>query len=670
MAFDEWKARRVRPGAEAGLLDLRSASRSGRARTSPSPPPTARPSQRFYEAALAAGGTDNGPPGLREHYHSTYYSRLRARPRRQQRRGRLPPARVARTADSSDSLPVLRRLTGIVDTMRPMSPVDAAQIAPGAGRRILVVDDEPSIVDAVATALRYEGYEVDEASNGRDALGAVDAREPDLIVLDWMLPDLDGHRGRPAPARAGLQDRDPLPDREGLDREQGRGAARRRRRLRHEAVQPRRDRRAHPGDPPPLGRRAARRRAPLRRPRARRGRHEVFRGETPIALTATEFALLRFFMLNPRRVLTKGADPAERLALRLRRQRERRRDVRQLPAQEARRARAAADQDGAAGRLHARSRTGDEPALTAGTAGARGARSSRPSGCSSPTRATTRRCARRSFDRVDQTLDDDHRARCERLARAVPSSAASRPRARRRARRSRPGGRARASYVQVRSSDGTVALHVRRAAVPGEESPSPPKLPATIDVPAIDAERAGDERVVYFTVPATSGDGRYRVRASTSEPAATHADRRDVARATSTRRSAACCRIELFVTIARARGDRPARALDRDGSACGRSTAIGRTADEITAGDLSHRVERAEPRTEVGRLGLALNTMLDRIEASDRRLRRFVADASHELRTPLAAVSAYAELFGARRRQAPRRPRARDDAASRARATA
>ena len=42
--------------------------------------------------------------------------------------------------------------------------------------RILVVDDEPSIVDAVATALRYEGFEVEEASNGRDALAAVDAR--------------------------------------------------------------------------------------------------------------------------------------------------------------------------------------------------------------------------------------------------------------------------------------------------------------------------------------------------------------------------------------------------------------------------------------------------------------------------------------------------------------
>jgi two-component system, OmpR family, sensor kinase len=76
------------------------------------------------------------------------------------------------------------------------------------------------------------------------------------------------------------------------------------------------------------------------------------------------------------------------------------------------------------------------------------------------------------------------------------------------------------------------------------------------------------------------------------------------------------------------------------------------TAGAIAAGDLSRRVERADDRTEVGRLGLALNTMLTQIEtafkvreASERKLRRFVADASHELRTPLAAVRAYAELF-------------------------
>src|SRR5207344_486614 len=79
---------------------------------------------------------------------------------------------------------------------------------------------------------------------------------------------------------------------------------------------------------------------------------------------------------------------------------------------------------------------------------------------------------------------------------------------------------------------------------------------------------------------------------------------------------------------------------------------IEQTAGAIAAGDLSRRVERADERTEVGRLGLALNAMLSQIEAafrareaSERKLRRFVADASHELRTPLTAVRAYAELF-------------------------
>ena len=76
------------------------------------------------------------------------------------------------------------------------------------------------------------------------------------------------------------------------------------------------------------------------------------------------------------------------------------------------------------------------------------------------------------------------------------------------------------------------------------------------------------------------------------------------------------------------------------------------TAGQIAAGELSHRVSPASSRTEVGRLGLALNAMLDRLEqafaqrtASEDRLRQFLADASHELRTPLAAIRGYAELF-------------------------
>ena len=59
-------------------------------------------------------------------------------------------------------------------------------------QRVLVVDDEPSIVDAVATSLRYEGFEVDEATTGRAALASAQDHTPDLIVLDVMLPDLDG----------------------------------------------------------------------------------------------------------------------------------------------------------------------------------------------------------------------------------------------------------------------------------------------------------------------------------------------------------------------------------------------------------------------------------------------------------------------------------------------
>jgi two-component system OmpR family sensor kinase len=79
---------------------------------------------------------------------------------------------------------------------------------------------------------------------------------------------------------------------------------------------------------------------------------------------------------------------------------------------------------------------------------------------------------------------------------------------------------------------------------------------------------------------------------------------------------------------------------------------IGETAGRIAAGDLTQRVPVSNPRTEVGQVGVALNSMLGQIEqafdqrqASERRMRRFLADASHELRTPLTSIRGYAELF-------------------------
>jgi two-component system OmpR family sensor kinase len=76
------------------------------------------------------------------------------------------------------------------------------------------------------------------------------------------------------------------------------------------------------------------------------------------------------------------------------------------------------------------------------------------------------------------------------------------------------------------------------------------------------------------------------------------------------------------------------------------------TAAAIAGGNLSLRVVDADPRTELGRLGGALNEMLGQIEtalvaraASESRLRRFVADAAHELRTPLTSLRGYAELY-------------------------
>lgn len=83
-------------------------------------------------------------------------------------------------------------------------------------------------------------------------------------------------------------------------------------------------------------------------------------------------------------------------------------------------------------------------------------------------------------------------------------------------------------------------------------------------------------------------------------------------------------------------------------------SAMADTAEKISAGDLSVRVDHPDERTEAGRLGASFNAMLDRIqvafaaqEASEAKVRRFAADASHELRTPLTSIRGYAELYRA-----------------------
>jgi two-component system, OmpR family, response regulator len=180
----------------------------------------------------------------------------------------------------------------------------AAHEAPSV--RILVVDDEPSIVDAVSTALRYEGFDVSQAQSGREALRMAGELDPNLIVLDWMLPDVNG-------LEVGRRLRD-----QGFKTAILFLTAK-------DAVENKVEALRAGGDdyvtkPFSLAEVVARVHAILRRTagalpgdvlrfsdlRLDEVRHEVFRGDTQIELTATEFSLLRFFLLNPRRVLSKG----------------------------------------------------------------------------------------------------------------------------------------------------------------------------------------------------------------------------------------------------------------------------------------------------------------------------------------------------------------------------
>jgi two-component system, OmpR family, response regulator len=174
------------------------------------------------------------------------------------------------------------------------------------GQRILVVDDEPRITDLVAMALRYEGFEVETAGSGRAALRAVEVFRPAMIVLDVMLPDMDGF----AVTERLTADRIKVPILFLTARD---------------AVEDKVRGLTLGGDdyvtkPFSLEELVARIRALLRRtdPVGDEGplvfvdlmlddeTHEVRRGTMPIELTATEFRLLRYLMQNAPRVLSKA----------------------------------------------------------------------------------------------------------------------------------------------------------------------------------------------------------------------------------------------------------------------------------------------------------------------------------------------------------------------------
>jgi len=173
--------------------------------------------------------------------------------------------------------------------------------------RVLVVDDEPNLVEVLTMALRFQGFEVEGAASGREALSAVMRFKPHLMVLDVMLPDMEGFdvAARLGAQRASvpiifLTARDSTEDKvRGLS---GGGDD-------------------YMTKPFSLEELVARIRTILRRtgqaaPESGRlvfadleldeETREVVRGGQAVELTATEYRLLRYLMLNPRRVLTRA----------------------------------------------------------------------------------------------------------------------------------------------------------------------------------------------------------------------------------------------------------------------------------------------------------------------------------------------------------------------------
>ncbi len=203
-------------------------------------------------------------------------------------------------------------------------------------------------------------------------------------------------------------------------------------------------------------------------------------------------------------------------------------------------------------------------------------------------------------------------------------------------------------YIELRDPDGVVDLRV--APQRPDEPPLTPSLPARLPVPRDEADGGDGDDTVYVSAPGRAGAPRYRVATwRVSEEGSSLVLALPLGDLESTLRRLLL--IEAIVTAAAlAAGIALARLLVKVGLRP--LDDIATTASAIAGGDLTRRVARQEPETEIGRLGSALNAMLVQIErafaerrSSEEQLRRFVADASHELRTPLTSIRAYAELF-------------------------
>jgi two-component system, OmpR family, response regulator len=180
--------------------------------------------------------------------------------------------------------------------------------ADGGPVRVLVVDDESTLAELLSMALRYEGWEVRSAGDGISALRAAREFQPDAVILDIMLPDMDGlevlrrlHVDSPDVPVLFLTAKDSVEDRIAGLTAGGDDYVTKPFSLEELVARLR-----------GLMRRAGR--APMRTEALLvvgdltldEDSHEVHRGSDPVALTATEFELLRYLMRNPRRVLSKS----------------------------------------------------------------------------------------------------------------------------------------------------------------------------------------------------------------------------------------------------------------------------------------------------------------------------------------------------------------------------